>query len=370
MSSFTTNISSRSISGRTDSEGRSDGPEEDDILASAMAILKAHNFPLSLLPVPSDNDAWQQVKADLNLTISQVYALKKRVISPSLLPQKLKPESVDEDFSLSPASVLQDCLQLVPDMTVLQCFVGPGNCLFNVLSSVEGVTRELIASIVNVHREAIKAIAVKPLVDIELLLAIRLYTLQTPIPFYKYVNRILNNPDRLGLENIAPFMRLLVRGLYAMEDAGYGYTGQAYRGIVIGDNAALRAKFDQHEVYFRLESLITFAGFTSVSKVSLQAQNFGEEYGSIYYHFLHVRGVDISSVSPYPDEAEILVIPPAVFCVKGNFKLFEKLTVTVSHVEQEGARYLKRTTTVFPKEASLLYLESTTMIFIFVYLLF
>jgi hypothetical protein len=243
---------------------------------------------------------------------------------------------------LSPAAELKDCLQLIPDVTVLESLIGPGNCLHNLLPTTAGITHQHIMDIVNFHREALRALTVKPKIDIELLLVIRLYTVQIPIAFYKCVNRVLNNPDRAGLENVAPFMRLLIKALIAMEDAGYGFSGQAYRGVTIGDNAALRAKYDNHETVFKPESLITFASFSSVTRESRQAQYFGEEYGSIFFHFLTVRGVDISSVSMFPEEAEILVIPPAVFPFWGSLRLYGKLTVPLTHVEQTTACYLSR----------------------------
>jgi hypothetical protein len=345
MSSFTGSNSSSAYNSSTTTTS------SEKTLASALALLQINDIALDLLPPKSDTEGWKEITTALGLSLAQTLALKKHVDaqtqaatpSASASPQKAKqPEVVEEDFSLSPAAALKDCLQLIPDVTVLESLIGPGNCLHNLLPTTAGVTHQHIMDIVNFHREAIRALAVKPKIDIELLLVIRLYTVQIPVAFYKCVNRVLNNPDRAGLENVAPFMRLLIKALFAMEDAGYGFSGQAYRGVTIGDNAALRAKYDNHETVFKPESLITFASFSSVTRESRQAQYFGEEYGSIFFHFLSVRGVDISSVSMFPEEAEILVIPPAVFRVGGSFRLYGKLTVPLTHVEQATACYLSR----------------------------
>jgi hypothetical protein len=346
MSSFAANNSSSA----NNNSGTSTTSAEKT-LASALSILQNNDIALELLPPKSDIEGWRDLQTTLGLSYAQTLALKKHVEaqtqaatpSASASPQKAKqPEVVEEDFSLSPAAALKDCLQLIPDVTVLESLIGPGNCLHNLLPTTAGITHQHIMDIVNFHREALRALTVKPKIDIELLLVIRLYTVQIPIAFYKCVNRVLNNPDRAGLENVAPFMRLLIKALIAMEDAGYGFSGQAYRGVTIGDNAALRAKYDNHETVFKPESLITFASFSSVTRESRQAQYFGEEYGSIFFHFLTVRGVDISSVSMFPEEAEILVIPPAVFRVGGSFRLYGKLTVPLTHVEQTTACYLSR----------------------------
>jgi hypothetical protein len=358
MSSFAgadNNISSSSANNNNSNDNGANTTSAEKTLASALALLHINDIALELLPPKSDTEGWKEITIALGLSLAQTLALKKHVDaqtqaatpSASASPQKAKqPEVVEEDFSLSPAAALKDCLQLIPDVTVLESLMGPGNCLHNLLPTTAGVTHQHIVDIVNYHREAIRALAVKPDIDIELLLVIRLYTVQIPIAFYKFVNRVLNNPDRAGLENVAPFMRLLIRALFAMEDAGYGFSGQAYRGVTIGDNAALRAKYDNHETVFKPESLIPFASFSSVTRESRQAQYFGEEYGSIFFHFLSVRGVDISSVSMFPEEAEILVIPPAVFRVGGSCRIYGKLNVPLTHVEQEAACYLKRTVSI------------------------
>jgi hypothetical protein len=352
------NSSSSGSNYNSSSSSISHGTTETEILASAQAILEANSFPLSLLSSQTDSHTWQHDNDDMKVTLSQIMTLKKHVESQNLSSNisLQKKHSAVEDFCSSPAATLKGCLQFVPDVTVQQSLIGPGNCLFNVLAR-EGVTQEIIASVLNFHRQQIlhDFAVTMPRIDIELLLAIRLYTVQSPIPFYQYLNRLLNSPDRSGLENIAPFMRLLIKASYALEDAGYGNCGQAYRCVKIGSNLDLQKKFDNWQEAFKPETLITFAAFTSVTKECRNVHSFGQQTGDMFFHFLNVRGINISGVSIFPDEAEILIVPPSVFRVAGTFTLYGNLIVSLTHVEQQGASYLERNNTIFTTSKEVMY---------------
>jgi hypothetical protein len=333
MSSFTSNNNNNNNSSSSSSSSSRD-PTEEEILAAAMSILRENGLPLSLLPQKNDTEERRELKISLRLSMPHVLALKKYVES-----QNAMPPIAEEDFALSPASGLKNCLQSIPDVTVLQSLIGPGDCIFQLMPTASGLTREYIESIVNDIREDIRNLTFKPNVDEEMLLAVRLYTVELPIAFFVYVNTVLNTQDRVGLRHIAPFMRLLIKALYALEDSGFCGTAQAYRGIRIGSSPAMQRKFNNYETVFQQGSLITFAGFTSVTRLASNAQQFGD---FIFFHFLSVRGVDVSSVSAHPLEQELLVVPPAVFRVDGVFKLHGKLTVTLTHVEQKEACYLRK----------------------------
>jgi hypothetical protein len=323
-------------------------PTVADVLTSAQAILKKNGFPLELLPKLSDDKVWAEIENRYKMTLPQIMALKKHVDLQRRLQSPTTnaiPELTDEDFSASPVASLTNCLQFISNVTVLESLIGTGNCLFDLLPAVEPSTRadiskDLITSVVATHRQVLVDAAVRPDMDIELLLAIRMYTVKEPIPFYDYMNRVLNSPNRDGLSNIAPYMKLLIKALHAMDDCGYGVTTQAYRGVKIRPGSVLEDKFNNSETVFVPQQLITFAGFTSVTTVASEAQNFGDIF---FFHFLSVRGVDISSVSAFPREMELLVIPPAVFRVGGACKVHGSLTVPLTHVEQENACYLSRT---------------------------
>jgi TPR repeat protein len=354
MSAFSNNSSGANSSGQ-----QIGASTAASVLASAEAILAQNDHPIELLPELGDDAGWSEIKVSYALSLPQILALKKMIKTQQASPGKGSTSSsaksvvdvvVDEDFSLSPAAVLKNCLAYVADVTVLESLIGPGNCLLNLLPAVEpttrvGITAAVIEAVVTEHRNHLIDLAVKPNIDIELLLVIRRYTLQRPIPFFTYVNRVLNTADRSDLENIAPFMRLLIKALYAMEDSGYGATAQAYRGVKVGTVAALKYKFDNCETVFKQQQLITFAAFTSATKGNASAIEFGDSTGgdSIFFHFLTVRGVDVSSISQYPNEQELLVVPPSVFRVDGIFRLEGKLAVQLTHVDQEDAYFLCRT---------------------------
>jgi hypothetical protein len=71
---------------------------EDEILASAEAILLENQFPLSRLPPHDDMGAWKQVKDDLKLSTLQIRALKKYMVSQDCHPMK-KPKLEEIGFS-------------------------------------------------------------------------------------------------------------------------------------------------------------------------------------------------------------------------------------------------------------------------------
>jgi hypothetical protein len=304
MNSSTNNNSSNSSSSsysssNFSSSGFSFGASPAEfILDDAIKKLEYHNHPLELLPVLSTDPDWDTIRREVDLTLAECSALK-RLIEAQQAPRRRSIELVVEDFMLSPAAALRGCLEYVPDVSVVQSIVGPGNCLLCLLPNTEpstgfNISRESLEEAIIVQRYMVNRLQSKPDVDIEFLLAIRMYTMQLPIPFYYYVNRVLNDPTRVGLENIAPFMRLLIKGLNAMEDRGYGVITQCYRGVRISGNPSLQVKYDNYRDAFTLNSLITFAAFTSATREAETVQQFGD---SIFFHFTEVRAVDISTVS-------------------------------------------------------------------------
>jgi hypothetical protein len=301
-------------------------------LATAAAILERNGFPLSDLPRKTDDPLWSEMKAEYGLTLGQISALKNYVTSLGSTESSM----IDEDFSASPAGHLQDCLENVADVSVERALLGPGPCLLALLS--ESSSRDLLERMVAFHRRFLNDLVSKPGIDLEFLLAIRLYTVQDPIRLYHLVNGVLNSSTRELLPNVAPFVRLLIRGLYALGAAGYSVEGQAYRGLKVASNPTLERKFNDHKTFFGVNKLITLAGFTSVSLDDSVVESFGD---SIFFHFLNVRGVDVSSISAFPAEREILVVPPGVFRITANFMLSGKLTVCLTQAAQRDASYLR-----------------------------
>lgn len=82
------------------------------------------------------------------------------------------------------------------------------------------------------------------------------------------------------------------------------------------------------------------AAFTSVSTEDTVSASFGDTHGdSLFYVIRNACGVDISSLSDFPTENEILLSPPAVFRIEAAFRVNNILTVTLMQVEQKTAFY-------------------------------
>jgi TPR repeat protein len=341
-------------------------PKSSAAFESAKLKLSQHDFDAVDLPQNCESPLWKEIRAECGLTLAEISALQNYVtaqtqttssgialgslavvlttqeLTGSHLPANVTPAEVTP----AEASVqdLRNWLSDVPDVTVLQALLGPGDCFFDLLpefepTSLTTITRSVIEDVVREHREFIIDIALKPDVDLEYLLAIRLFTLQEPIPFFSYINDILNSEERTGLGFIAPFVRILIQALYALEGAGYGAETQGYRGLKIAENSVLSHQYDNYKTELPVGGLVRFKGFTSVSVLDTASEVFGD---SMFYQFLKIRGVNISSLSKYPDESELLVMPPVVFRISAVYKLSGKLIVTLSQERQVDDFYLIR----------------------------
>jgi TPR repeat protein len=329
------------------------GGSTSSTIDSAKAKLETHQFPLADLPRAVDNPLWKEMRTEFGLTLSEVSALQNFVYvqqfavtsAPASSPGTVAdPPMIDEDFSMSPAKDLHNCLGNVPDVTLLQALLGPGKCFFDILPQFEPkskkkLSKKLVESVLTEHRKFIMDMTMRPDIPVDFLVAIRLFTLEEPIPFYAYVNTVLNSDSRDKLAQIAPYMRILTRALYAMEDAGFGVETQAYRGLKVADNASLSYKYDNYKTVFAVGKLVTLTGFTSVSIVDTTSEAFGD---ALFFQFLKIRGVNISSLSKFPRESEILVVPPGVFRISAVYMLGGRLILTLSQEQQRDAYYLKR----------------------------
>jgi uncharacterized protein YkuJ len=301
---------------------------------SAQAVLFQNSFSLDDLPRARDDPLWNDIRHDFKLSLNQVAALKNYAASLPPVPK------ADVCFTFSPVADLQYCLDNIPDVTVRQALLGPGPCLKDAIESATNLpATEELEAMISKHLSWLHELANRPPVGIEYLLAIRLYTEQKPIPIFSFINEVLNAKDRKDrLKNMAPFMRLLIKALHLMVAAGFGVDAEAYRGAKISGSVDLRQKYDNYKQMFAQGRLVTFAGFTSASLDESIAEGFGD---SIFFHLLRVRGVDVSAVSAYANEREILVIPPGVFTVSGAYKSNRKLIISLTWVEQRDAHYLK-----------------------------
>jgi hypothetical protein len=118
------------------------------------------------------------------------------------------------------------------------------------------------------HRERIANFAAAIGISCDFALAIRFYTLDEPISLYKSMNAQLNSVSRStdSLSNYFMYMKLLIRGLRAMGNAGYyKIVNCAYRGLRVEGNSLLQTKYDNYRSCFRSGELLTMAGFTTVT---------------------------------------------------------------------------------------------------------
>jgi surface protein len=307
----------------------------------ANEILRQHGMTVEYLPLLTDNDGWKMLRDDFKLIPVQIMALRK-LVSTAVTPTK---DVVHEEFSMSPVGELRNCLDYAADVTVMQAILGPGRCVFDLFPDLEPssgyvVTREAVKAVILTHQDWLLENSPVPfdIVSLELQLILRIYTAKFPFPIFQYVNRCLNCTDRKArLVAIAPFTKLAIRALRAMEAAGYVKTVPAYRGMTVEGNAALRAKYDNYATVFNIGMLITFPAFTSVSLEDTIANLFGDK---IFFHFIAVRGIDVSGLSAFPEERELVITPPGVVRVIGIFMVKGHLMINVELVNQPDATYL------------------------------
>jgi hypothetical protein len=318
--------------------------EDSRALLSALKVLQVNGFPVELLPSVHEETSWREMEKEYGLTKPQIVALKSLVnleqswpkMDPGSVPTAVDPSDRDRP---SPALFIGNHVQYVGEASLEEAMVGPGSCLLNLICSAESRsdyldTKDLILSVIHSQRHLLCEQQYLPDISMESLLAIRLYTMKLPIAFHSIVNRALNDPTLKGTENIAPYMKLLMTALRAMEKRGFGVNATAFRGVSTSGNDYLQRICDDYRTTFAEQNLLVFQGFTSVSQDADCAETFGD---SIVFRFDNVRGVDISSVSVFPGEHEILLMPSAVFRVVGTSRVDEKLMVQLTQAEQLNA---------------------------------
>jgi TPR repeat protein len=314
--------------------------------ASASKKLRDNGFPLVDLPRLPTSPIWNKLEvAPFSLSVAEISALHNHVednLRPPISPL------IEHDFGCSPAGDLAGCLVGVPDVSLHVALLGPGACLYNELPAVVTtrsgknvtVTKQLVEEVLNDLTKWLRSLPYdrKPSIEDEYIMAIRLYTLEEPIPFYWYLNDPLNKPNRGDyIRNLKPLMRLLIKALRAMGEAGYYKRAPAYRGVTIDKNPILLAKYHNYRTSFVVQNFITLAGFTSVSLDGGSVEDFGD---SLFFQMPDVTGVDVSSISQYPKEYEMLLIPPSVFVISSVLMAHNQLTVTMSTVDQPSANYM------------------------------
>ncbi len=103
---------------------------------------------------------------------------------------------------------------------------------------------------------------------IDLLASLYLFTMEKPIPIYRYITVPLNGTPK-SLKNQLPFMKLLSLGIRALrclpEDGPYFFRGALYRGLNILQSRQLRAAYDTYTDTYKVGSTVIFPALCECS---------------------------------------------------------------------------------------------------------
>jgi hypothetical protein len=200
-----------------------------------------------------------------------------------------------------------------------------GHCLANYMQT-DSCGMDDIRLLVNAEREALTASGMLQRVQVpaDLLLAIRLFTFgSSSVKFFPAVNNPFHEAGRKieSLGNQLPYVRLLIRALRAMGAATGFHRGVVYRGAEVKPGSYLYEVYHNYIAQneqngFVAGRILRFPIFTSTSLSQTIAEtNFA---GAVVYVITlnHDIGVNITQVSYFAAEQEVLLIPPASFVIR------------------------------------------------------
>jgi hypothetical protein len=308
-----------------------------NLLAAVRAKLTSHGLLLGDLSRDLNDPVWTELQQEpFDLTLVQVIVLKSYILNPNI---KDFLHGVDE-FSHSSVYDLKNCLDGVPTVSVEEALITSDTAF---IKSLPGADVRMMEQLIAAHRDATNLSKVDGL-DHNSALAVRLFMHREsedfPISLYHSMNQELNNPSRskMILDNYFLYMKLVIKGLRALQSAGYGLTADvAYRGCIVKGNDVLESKYDHYKQCFRDGAILTMAGFTSVSMDRGVAAAFSD---LLMFELFEVTGVMLNSISAYPQEREMILIPPCVFEVQSCSNIRGCLIVKLLHVHGARATYL------------------------------
>ena len=145
-------------------------------------------------------------------------------------------------------------------------------------------------------------------------MAISVYTMERPCQLYRLINAPLHTQARSvrRMKDHLQFLRLLQRALAHWPEQ-LRFRGTLYRGIPIGERAALRDLVQRPEALLGPGTRLTFAAPTSASKRRDVAERFCD--GGLLYELEGAEGCDIQRLSFFPREQEVLLPPPFIMQV-------------------------------------------------------
>ena len=141
-------------------------------------------------------------------------------------------------------------------------------------------------------------------------MALLCYTCEHPYPVYQWLNAWLaQNRDDMR-DSIGPFFRLLYRALEKLPKK----TIEAGRGNLVMDIAKLRSCFDDPP---SCGTTLSFWGVSSFSVDDSVVNAFCTREGEdgILYSCESLECVSLGGFSLFPEESEVIPLPPAVFKV-------------------------------------------------------
>jgi hypothetical protein len=150
-------------------------------------------------------------------------------------------------------------------------------------------------------------------------IAISVYTMERPYQLYRLINAPLHTQSRSvrRMDCHLHFLRLLQRALGSWP-AQLRFRGTLYRGMQIGERAALRDLVQRPEALLQPGTRLTFAAPTSASKQRQIAEGF---CGGLLYELEGAEGCDIQRLSFLPREQEVLLPPPFIVQVSRTYSL-------------------------------------------------
>jgi hypothetical protein len=129
---------------------------------------------------------------------------------------------------------------------------------------------------------------------------------------YRLINATLRDNDHSKLDNLGAFSRLLFHCDCSPDLRSLGYQGELYRGAQLNEET-----IQSYEA--AVGKVKTWDAFSSTSKIRATAESFGNVLFIINrakttkYRF---SGMDISSISAYPEEEEVLIRAARDFLVE------------------------------------------------------
>lgn len=150
---------------------------------------------------------------------------------------------------------------------------------------------------------------------IDLLASMCLFTMEHPIPIYRYITVPLNGSAACtpkSLKNQLPFMKLLSLGIRALrclpEDGPYFFRGSLYRGLNIHQSRQLRAAYDTYTDAYKVGSTVIFPAPCECSTTDEVARCYSS---GIMFIMTDSTGIRLHQISAFPGTDAVMIDGPS-----------------------------------------------------------